>query len=117
MQGVAEIVGRQAVFHAVQGELALVDAVGIAADGGAVVGLIVLGIVVLDLVKSQDHVPLHAVLVRHDERRDAAAVVGDGHLHPGIVVKLVHTVSLRRTGGRSEGAERKQNGFSSFHIV
>ena len=86
VQAVPEIVLRQVIFHPVKGELALGDAVGIAADGGAEVGLVVLGIVVLDLVEAQHHVTLYPVLVRQDDGHDTGAEVGDGHFHPGFVL-------------------------------
>ena len=81
VEAVAEVVLRELVLHAVQGDLALVDAVRIPADGGAEVRLVVLREVIGDLVEAQDDILHVSVLVRDHDGDDAAAEVGDAHLH------------------------------------
>ncbi len=126
VEAVAEIVLRKLVFHAVQGDLALVDAVRIPADGGAEIRLVVLREIVGNLVEAEDdvlHVPL---VVRDQDGDDAAAEVGDAHFHAvgigqgvqggGHVVVGGHEVFRVQAGGRQGGflllvaARDKQSG-------
>ena len=81
VEAVAEVVLRELVLGTVDGDLALVDAVRIPADGGTEIGGVVLGEVVLDVVEAEDDVLHLAILVRNHDGDDAAAEVGDAHFH------------------------------------
>ena len=81
VEAVAEVILRELVLHAVQRELALVDAVRIPADGGAEVRLVVLREIVGDLVEAQDDILHLPILVRDHDGDDAAAEVRDAYLH------------------------------------
>ena len=110
VEAVAEVVLRELVLLAVQGDLALVEAVRIPADGGAEVRLVVVREVVGDLVEAQDDVLHLALVVRDEDGDDAAAEVGDAHLHAvgigqgvqggGGVVERVDEILGVQAGGR-----------------
>ena len=80
VQAVSEVVLRQLDGLSVEGEAALVDAVGIPADAGAEVGLVVLREIIRHFVESQGHILQFPVFVVHHQRHDAAAEVGDADL-------------------------------------
>ena len=137
MEAVLEIVLRQLVFGSVQGEAALVDAVRVPADGGAEVGGVVLREVVGDLVETQDHILQLSVAVRNHDGDDAAAEIGDAHLHAvfirkgvegrGGAVVLAHEIGRVQAGGREghllflaagdEGEGRAKGKDCLFHMV
>ena len=110
VEAVAEVVLRELVLLAVQGDLALVDAVRVAADGGAEVRLVVVREIVGDLVEAQDDVLHLALVVRDEDGDDAAAEIGDAHLHAigvgqgvqggGGVVERVDEILGIQAGGR-----------------
>jgi hypothetical protein len=72
---VGAVVRREGVLFAVEGELALGDAVGVAAGDGAEER--VAGEVAVEVLEAEDDVAGVAVLVRHVQLGDDAAVVGD----------------------------------------
>ncbi len=134
VQAVAVVVLRQLVFHPVQGEAALVDAIGVAADGGAEVRLVVLREIIGHLVEAQHHVLQFSVFVRNHDGDDAAAEVGDAHLHAlgvgegiqgggGTVVAVFEVVGVQTgkgglggAGGQPDGQRAKQEG-EWFHNI
>lgn len=83
MQAVAVVVLRQLIFHAIYGDLALIDAIGITADGGAEVRRIF--DVILNGLEAQYDITHHAVLIRHHHRYDASAEVRDANFHATFV--------------------------------
>src|SRR5215211_4770989 len=80
VQVVGRVVDGQLVGDAVEGEAALVDAVGVAAGDAAEVGVAGLE-VALERVEAEGDVGLVAVAVGHPQRLDGAAVGDQLHLH------------------------------------
>ena len=89
MKAVAEVVPGQLILLAVDGDEAILDTIRIAADGCSEVGLVPLGIIILEVVEAQHYVAENPVAVRHQQRDYASAVIGDADLHPGIVLQSV----------------------------
>ena len=84
------VVLSQLVSHTVECELAVADAVGIAANAGTVVGGRVQRVGILGyVVEAQHYVSRLAVLVGNNERHHAATIVGDAHLHAVLVLQRV----------------------------
>ena len=87
---VASVVLGELVFLTGNGNLAVVDAVGVAAYrctevAGRVEGVGILG----DVVVAEYHVGGIAILVGHHERHDAATIVGDAGFHAILVLQHV----------------------------
>ena len=82
----AEVVSRQLILHAVDFNLAVLDAVGIASDAGTKVAGRVHRVGILsDVVEPQHHVGELSVLVGHHQRHHATAEVSNAHLHAVMV--------------------------------
>ena len=112
MQAVAEVVGRQLDFLAGDGELAFVDAVGIAADGGSEVAGAVDGVsILLDVVVAKHNVDEGAILVSCHQRDDASAKVGDAHFHTALVGERVQFYRLAVDGGIKGGRIKARKGL------
>ena len=73
MQGVRAVILGQSIFHAVEGECSVGDPVGVPPDDGAEVGGILQ--IPVNFVVAEDNVAQVAVLVRHSQRHNNAAVV------------------------------------------
>src|SRR6185312_3750695 len=73
MQGVRAVIFGQGIFHAVEGEGGVGNPVGVAPDDGAEVGGVLQ--ISVNFVVTEDNVAQVAVLVRHSQRHDDAAVV------------------------------------------
>ena len=100
MQAVSVVVLRQLYFFAVDGDFALVDAVGISAYGGAEVAMYVL--IVLNAIESEHHVAHHTVSVGNQHRGYASAEIGDAHLHAVGIGEHVECSGIVVVGARFE---------------
>ena len=90
METVSEIVLWQLVFLAFNGDLALVDAVGITSYRRTEVAWRILDVGILcDVVIAKNHVGGLAVLVGHHERYPTCTEVGDTHFHAVTVLQRV----------------------------
>ena len=87
MQGVGAVVDRQRVFLAVERELALGDAVAVAADQRAEVRAVL--DVIGQVVVAEHHVAEVAVAVGHLQEDDEAAVIADAGLGALVVAQRV----------------------------
>ena len=99
VQRVDAVVGGELVGLAVERERRAADAIAVAADDGAEVRRVLH--VVLDAVVAEDDVAERAGLVRHLQRHDDGAVVGDPHLD---AVRVGQRVEIDG-GAVGEGAE------------
>ena len=81
VKAVAKVVPGQLDQSAVDGNLPLVDAVCIPADGCAKIRQVVLREVILDLIKAKNHILHITILVRNADGNYASAEVGDAYLH------------------------------------
>ena len=82
VQTMSKVVAGQLVLLAVDAELAVLDAVGVASDTGSEVAGRVYRISVLaDIVEAQNHVCQLCVPVGYHQRHHASAEIGDAHFH------------------------------------
>ena len=82
MQGVAIIVGTEVVDLACDIYLRILNAVGIAANAGAIVGRRVDGVNILsDIVIAKHHIRCLAVLIRHADGYHTSAIIGQADFH------------------------------------
>ena len=79
MQRVGAVILGQRVFHPVEGERRVGDPVGIASHDDAEIGRV--DQISIELVVAQDHVAEVAVLVRHPNRHNDAALSHGAHFH------------------------------------
>ena len=84
VQVVGAVVDGQVVLLAVEGELAVADAVALATYEGGEEGL-GRAHAVVNVVVSLNHVGIVAVAVGHHNSYECAAIVGDGHFHTVFV--------------------------------
>ncbi len=91
------IILRELVRLAVEGEPAVVDAVGDPANGGAQVGVV--GYVLLEVVEAEDDVGQPARLVRHVQLREDRAEVGQPGGHARRVGQREEVDGLARGQG------------------
>ncbi len=113
MQGVRAVVGRQGVLLAVEGELALGDAVGDAADGAAEVRVV--AEIAFQVVEAEDDVGQLAVLVGDVQLGEGGAVgddlglgaagVGEGEFLDHGAVRHLAELPLRGLGGLGIGGD------------
>ena len=88
MQAVGTVIDRQMVRLAVERELALGDAIAVAADQGSEIGV---GVeVAVEIVEAERNVVDLAVLVGNLDRLDRAAIGDDVHLHAVAVLQAIH---------------------------
>ena len=69
------VVGCQMEFTAVQGKFSIADAVAVAADECA--DIFILSAVILQRIKAKQHIGQLAVLIRHTQRAQCAAIGDD----------------------------------------
>ena len=100
MQTVGTIVLFELILGTVEGELTILDTVGIAAYAGTVVGGGVEGVGILgDVVKAEHNVGGVAILVRNDERNHTTTIVSDAYLHTVLVLQCEELHGLALDGG------------------
>jgi len=87
VQVVGAVVNGQRVLHAVQGELALGDAVGIAAGHLAAAGTV--PEIITGLLVADDHIGQLALLVRHHDGNDGGTHAAKLHVGTGGILKGV----------------------------
>ena len=109
MKCVAEIVDRQLDGVSVDGQTAMVDAVGITSDGCSEVGLVILGKISLYAVKTQHYIAHPAIASRHLKSHNASAIVGDGHFHAAAALDAVEG------GGLAVDFRHKLFGINACH--
>ena len=112
VQAVAEVVLRQLVLCAVEGNLTSGDTVGIASDGGAEVTLD--GAVGLDAGLADADVLQLALLVGHHDADHACAEVRHAHLHACFVAQRVEVGFLPLQFGLEVGTFQPAQGHSFF---
>lgn len=102
MEAMAVVILRELILNTFHSDLALVDTVGVTANRGAKVRLIVLREIILDLVEAQDDILVLTLLVRNHHGDDAASEIGDADFHTGLVGQRVKvdplTVPLNMEG-------------------
>ena len=103
-----EIIPGELILLAVDGDAAVLDAIGVTPDGCTEIGLVILGIVVFQVVETQHDITQFTVSVRHQQRNDAPTVVGDAHFHPGSVPDGVELRRLfaARSHHENHGSEK-----------
>ena len=116
VQAMPEVIAGELVLLAVDGEPAVLDAVGIAAYGCSEIGLVAARIVVLQVIETQDHVAQHAVPVRNHERDYASAIVGNADFHPGTISDGVEFRGLTIASHRG-GQDGHEGDNALFHIT
>ena len=87
VQAVGSVVLRQPVFHAVQLEPGLGDAIGVAADQRAEEGIVAQ--IAVEIVEPENHICHFPVPVGHENRNHPATVVRNPHFHAASVRKRV----------------------------
>ena len=81
VKGVRTIVNGELISGVAKSKATMVNTVGIAADGGTKIALIVLRIVAGHIVEAKHYIAQGVLLVRHHDGDDTASIVGDTYLH------------------------------------
>ena len=108
VQAVAVVVGDELIFHTVQCELAVADAVAIAANQGAEVAtLCTILHIVGNVVVSQTNIRHHTVPVGHHDAHDAATEVCEANLHSSLVLQHIQLRAVCLEVGGVQTRERQ----------
>ena len=94
VEGVGTVVDGHLILNAVEGELTVLDAVAIPADGGSEEALAVVVHILVEGFMSEHDVGIVAVAVGSEEFNDKATEVGDGHLQTIGVLQCVEVYLL-----------------------
>ena len=91
----AEVVLWELDFLAVDLDLTVLDAVGIAADGCSEVRGRVLDVgILLDIVEAENHILRIVILVGHHDGNNTSTEIGDAHFHSVGVLQRVECHGL-----------------------